>query len=78
MLGCDYGKRREREKMVPMTDISTTTEVDELQRLRELKTRLDMARGEGVSGSGFIRALGGHADGFESCQANDAIELLVP
>jgi len=61
-----------------MTDISTTTETDALRRLRELKTRLDMARGEGVSGSGFIRALGGHADGFESCQANDAIELLVP
>jgi hypothetical protein len=61
-----------------MTDTDTTTETDALRRLRELKTRLDMARGEGVSGSGFIRALGGHADGFESCQANDAIELLVP
>lgn len=61
-----------------MTDTDTKTETDALRRLRELKTRLDMARDEGVSGSGFIRALGGHADGFEPCQANDAIELLVP
>jgi len=46
MLGCDYGKRREREKMVPMTDTDTTTETDEVRSCPYCGRLPEISRGD--------------------------------